>query len=455
MKTSPVIQMTIGDEVLVFEGAQVRTSRLVVESSPISDELPGSSIEFVIFSADETFSMFNSERVNLLAERLPILAYERVDGNLKWLGKFYLEEWANLSEQEIQFRAIDLVSVMEGMDFEGIFWDTPVTVATALRNVLEPAGIPYELDPIVAQRTLRGWIAPGSYREALKQMLFAARATVTTFGSDRLIIRPVDLPDKMPDIVLDDSFVADSRKPTLLPLVYSIELVSHDYKESDAPETVFSGALSAGSHKIIFERPYYNIEIIGPGFIPDILVTTEDDRIVTTDGDLIAVGGSFQFGPNSVTLTLSEDAEIIITGYPWHDVMKSFTFTESDAVSYGNKKMLSIREATLISEDIAQGVLNTLRDYYRQRYQHEYGVLPSDVEPGALVLMNTYYGQRLLAQVQRVEFDMDGGFIGQVMSRGIVPQYIPPMDHPYLRPRCGVAISGADMLRQNMFREYA
>ncbi|MBX3004553.1 MAG: hypothetical protein KF821_01850 [Anaerolineales bacterium] len=455
MSTSPVIQMTIGDETLVFEGPQVRTAHLVVESSPISDELPGSSIEFTIISTDETFSMFNADRVNLLAERLPILAYERVDGSLKWLGKFYLEDWSNLSEQEIQFQAIDLIGVMEEMAFEGIFWASPVTLDTALRQVLVPADIPYDLDPSIASRTLKGWIAPGSYRSALKQMLFAARATVSTFGSDKLTIRSVALPNKMPDVILADASVADSRKPSLLPLVYSVELVSHDYKESDAPETVFDGILGAGTHKIIFERPYYNIEIIGPGFVPDTLVSTEGDRIVTTSGDWIAVGGSFQFGPNSVTLTLSEEAEILITGYPWQDRMKSFQFVEADAASYGNKKMLSIREATLVSEDAAQGVLDTLRDYYRQRYQQEYEVLPSDVTPGAKVLVNTYYRKKLLTQVRRIEFDMAGGFLGRVLARGIVPQYVPPMEHPYLRPRTGVAVAGANLLRQNMFREYA
>jgi len=69
----------------------------------------------------------------------------------------------------------------------------------------------------------------------------------------------------------DAKLLGESVK--LLPLVTSIELISHTYTQSDTLETVFQKELPVGTHKIVFEKPLYGIVVDGPGFSPFVLGT--------------------------------------------------------------------------------------------------------------------------------------------------------------------------------------
>jgi len=455
MITYPIIRLTIGTETLEFSNEEVISANLIEETNMISVEVPISTIEFRILSTDESFSMFSGEYFDLLSERLPVMVYESIDGVETFLGKYYLEEWKNVSEHEFEFKAIDIIGVMDATDYDGGFWGTATALSTILAQILNPIDVLYTLDDDIKDTELTGWIPPGTYREALQQVCFAAKATASTARSSRLLINPVSLPDKLYDVKISDSEKFMEQSVELQPLVTSIELVAHNYTQGDTLEEIFNKELPAGSHKIIFEKPYYDIVINGPGYTPSLLITENEDFIITENGDFIEVGGEYVFGPNSLYLNMESAGTVIITGYPWLDSKRSYIFRETGVTEYANKNALKIDEATLISDTNAQDVLDQARDYYRQRYMQTIKLLPSSVKPTDIVLTNTFYGKKILANTKKMSTDMTGGYLATTEIFGIEPAYIPPAAVPVRRARTGIAICGADLLRNNGMREYA
>jgi hypothetical protein len=427
---------------------------LIEEVNLISREIPNNAVEFKIINNDSSFSMFDGETFQLLSERLPVFVYENVDGSNQFLGKFYLEEWENISEYEFKFRAIDIIGVMDATDYDGGFWSSATTLQDVLSDILNPIDVLFTIDESIADVEISGWIPPGNYRQALQQVCFSARATASTFGSDRLLIKPINLPSGKYDWKIRDSEKYLNQSIKLQPLITSIEIVSHNYTQGTELETIFEKYLDAGSHKIIFEKPYYDIVVNGPGYIPTLLITEGGDYIVTESGDYIEVGGEYVFGPNCLYLEMTEGGTVTITGYPWLDSKRSFIFRETGIQKYANKNSLKVEDATMISTDNAQIVLEQMRDYYRQRYIKNITLLPSDVEIGDTVLTGTIYQKNILGTAQKMDIDLSGGYVAKTDLLGIEPIYVEPVETPARRARTGISICGSELLRQNSFREY-
>lgn len=451
--TYPIIQMFLSTGMVEFSGTQIIFANLVQEINALSAELPISTIEFKIQTTDTAFSMFGS--FNLLTEHIPLMVYERVGASNVFLGKFYLDEWENISESVFSFKAIDILGVMAKTSFDGIFFAAPTTLESVLSQVLVPANILYTLSASIGTTNLSGWIPLGDYREALQQICFAAGATVSTARSETLLIAPIALPAGDYDTQLYDADKGIEQLVKLLPLVTGIELVSHDYTQGTVIETAFEQYLEAGAHKIVFNKPYYSIIVTGPGYTAFTLGTEGGDDLVTEGGDYIEVGGQYVFGPNALYLDMDTAGMVTITAYPWVDNRKGYVFVETGAGNFLTKNTLKIEDATLVSAGIAQAVLDRVRDYYRLRYTQNLQLFSSDVKPADIILTTSLYDNKLLTSIQKMSIDLTGGYRMKVDSLGLVPVYAEPLASPYRRPRTGIAISGIGPMRQNRFRRYA
>ena len=459
MITYPIIRMVMGEgHELVFSGEQVISATLVEEVNPISVELPISTLDFVILSYDDTFSMFSGSYYNLLSQRLPITVHERLydDTGLyedRFLGKYYLEEWKNESEYEYSFKAIDSIGLLAATNYDGGFWSAPTPLETIIGVILSDSGVDYSIDASIRSRELKGWIPSGDCRKALQQVCFAARAMASSTRNDYLSIVPIPLITspiiigELDEVIsLGDEQKLIAQTVELQPTVTSIELISHEYSQGTELEDVFDEWLEAGSHKIIFSKPYYEVIVDGPGYTPSALGTEGGDYIVTEGGDYIEVGGEYLFGPNALYLELLEGGQVTVTGYPWVDSKKSFTFRETG--EFIHKNDLVISDATMVSSGIAQNVLDRARDYYRQLYTQNIKLLPSKVKPGLLVTSTTLFNKVLFAAVQKTSVDLSGGFITDTDIRGLELIII----WAVRKPRTGVAVTGASITRQDGFR---
>ncbi len=451
--TYPVIVMTVGGEDLTFSGDSVITADLVEEVSLVSVTIPFNVLEFTILDSSGSLSMFSSD--NLLTERLPIMLYENVDGVDVFIGKYYLEKWKNATEFKVELRAIDLIGTLAATEYDGGFWGTNTTLENVLADVLQPVDAPYEIDETIKDTEIKGWVPPGDYRAALQQICFAANATASCARSEKLIISPSTLPTGIYTQKLYDSDKLEDQPIELLPLVTSIELVSHNYSQGTELQDIFEEYLEAGEYKIVFDQPYYSIVIDGPGYTASVLLTENGDYFVTENSDNLEVSGEYNLGPNSLYLDMTEAGTVTVTGYPWLDSKKSFIFTETGLTKYANKNALLISDATMVSEDNAQAVLDQTRDYYRQRYKQEIVLLPSELMAKDVLLSSTFFDKQILGMVTKMNINLVGGFLQETEIRGIEPVYVEPEEHPTRIVRTGVAVTGATMTHNNRWREYA
>lgn len=469
--TKPSISLTVttGDT-MEFSGSEVISATVVREASPISAELPISTIECKVLNEDDTFSMFQGDRFQLLSERLPMVVYESINGVQQYLGKFYLLSWKNTSEKVYQFEGIDLLGILDATDFDGMFWENPTPVSVILSDILSPVSVGFDLDYTFDAVTLHGWAPPGNCRQALQQVLFAAGAAVSTAKSDKLDIAPLILPynykifdpdmgnilDPDSGVIRDDdplagwteTYVFEIQSPDyemildpdggtildgestamltiypsgklrdqpvdLLPVVTSIELVSHNYSESTVTDNIFDKYLEAGNHKIIFDKPYYvpSIVITGGGYTPAELVTEGGVLFVTEGDETIEAGGEYDIGPNSLRLSMDAPDTVTITGHSWLDSKKSYLFAESGLTQFVNKNALIVASATMVSSDNAEAVLARLRDYYRLRYKQNVKLLPSTLTVGDNVLNGTLYDKQIFGTITKMSMDLTAGFI--------------------------------------------
>jgi len=256
----------------------------------------------------------------------------------------------------------------------------------------------------------------------------------------------VSLPDVEYDshILDENKFMDQSVK--LLPLVTGIELVSHNYAEGDDPVEFFSEVLAIGNHKIVFEQPYFDIVVTGPGYTPTLLtVEGGADTITTEDGvDDIEVGGEYNFGPNSLYLAVTAPGLVTITGTPWIDSKRAFTYTEEGSEDFLNKLTLKVENATLVSTDIAETVLGVMSDYYAQRYEQHVKLVPSTITINDIVLTSAFYDKHIIAIVQKMSLDLTGGFLAEtdILGSRYPGIYATPGEYGMAGTAAGLEYSG-------------
>jgi hypothetical protein len=392
---------------------------VIQEINPSSVEVPASTIEFKVINRYPTFLMFSGEAYDLLSQRLPVVVYESVGGSNHFIGRFYLQRWKNVSDTEIEFTAIDILGVLAETDYDGGFWEEATLLEDVLNAILGPLDVSFSVDVSLAAIELSGWIPPASYREAVQQVCFAAGAMAKTSESDVLEIVPVVIPTSTYDDEIEDSEKSMNQDIELLPLVTKIELVSHTYTVSAELEDIYEEYLEIGTYKIVFEKPYHTVIIDGPGYETWTMASEGGDDIVAEDGStLIEIGGEYVMGPNSLYLEVTTAGTVTITGYAWLDSKRSFTFNESVAVEFSNKNTKVISDATMINLDNAQGILDQLRDFYRQRYKQGILLFSSDVDLGTAVLTSTIQSKQIIGTVLRREISLTGGNLSKIEVLG-------------------------------------
>ncbi|MBN1535938.1 MAG: hypothetical protein JW908_04340 [Anaerolineales bacterium] len=458
--TDSIILLTLSESVeLKFTKEQLISAVVVEEFNPITAELPISTLEFSIINNDDRLSMFSGEYYALLSERLPILVYERItegdDPVERLIGKFYLDSWENVSESEFKFRAVDLIGVLETTAYDGNFWSEPTSTKEILEALLTSINAPYSIASEVDELLISGWNPPGTYRTAIQQICFAAGICVSTSRSQKLNINLISLPSLFYDKRIYDSQKLLKQPIELQPLVTSIELIAHNYSQDDNIETIFEAELEAGLHKIVFDKPYYDITVEGGGYIPVLLASEDGTEIVTENEENIEAGGEFVFGANSLFLDLTEGGEVTVKGYPWKDNKKSFTFNETGVTEFTKRLDLKIENATLINSTGAPTILSLLRDFYRIRYNYSFTGIPNDLELKTLIRTNINSTVTLVGIIHKINRNLSVGNMLQVDTLSVVPVYVPPEENPFRKPRTGIALSGDDLIRQNMFRRYA
>ena len=438
--TYPIIEMTIAGEEIIWQDADIVTASVIQEIHPIGLEMPISVVNFTIYTTDARFSIFDDgELYSALSAGQVIQVFESVDGIPVFINEFYLQEWKYVATNTIQFKGVDLIGMLDGMPFDGGFWDSLTDIETILAAILDTHGISCVVSSALASVTLKGWIPPGTVREAIQQVCYAARAVVGSIIGGVLVFDTAVYPlaSTSVDLEIPDTDKQDNQTVELKPLVTGVVLMSHNYSQGATSEVIFSETLEPGSYKVVFNKPYYSITATGVGYIPDYLITEGDDFLVTEGGDYLVGNGDYEYGPNSILLTVFDPGGAVeITGYPWIDSKQELL----NAITPGNRSNdLVIENATLVNKTNQYAVIYRTTDYYQRRYDHRFTLLSYNA-PTALYGLAPVYGtgvysaaglkvgdtvrsnmlhKAVLGVAEKLDYDLTGGFRINVRSVGL------------------------------------
>ena len=162
----------------VFEPSEITSANILEEIDPLSNEISINTLEFSIFSRDESFNMLNPKGIyKLLQSRQMFKVYEMNDGIEMDMGTFYLDEWKNETEAISNMKAIDLIGLLDKTTYYGgIFYDEQVDII--LIRILETANMDEHTitfdDDNLRKIHLSGYIPICTHREAIQQVLFSA-----------------------------------------------------------------------------------------------------------------------------------------------------------------------------------------------------------------------------------------------------------------------------------------
>ncbi len=317
-------------QIKLFEERDLISANLLEEIDPISSELRINTLDFTLHSQNTEFSILNPEGVyKLLQQRQPLKVYEYLDGVKKKMGTYYLDEWENEDEYNINMKAIDLVGIIDGTKFSGGTYKN-VAAGVIIQQIMNGANAEYELDSSLANKVLSGIIPVCTNREALQQVAFAIGAIVDCSRTHKIKIYP------MPSVVSgtigkDRKFIGHKLK--LKPLITGVEVTAHNYINGEDNPKMFG---------------VYNNDL-APG-----------DKV----------------------------------------------------------NVVTVEDATLVSNSNALEVAQRVYNYFQMRHQDDGEILTQNEECGQIVTINSLNEQKIQGIVEKLDIDLTSGFIANATITG-------------------------------------
>jgi hypothetical protein len=377
-----------GEEV-TFSGETLVSATVLEEINPISSELSINTLNFRLLSNDAKFSIINPQGIYAALQQMqPISVTENIDGVEQGMGTFYLTEWENQSETQIKMEAVDLVGIMDKTMFKGDVY-SGVLSQDIIGMIMNSISVPYEIHESLKNIPIDGWIPHCTHREALQQVAFALGAMVDTSRNVLVSIIP------MPSVVESTITLAEKLtggKVTLLPFVTGVELLEHNFVRGTESVSLYNGPLSTGTYTIFFNEPAHTLSITG---------------------GTIASGGA-----NHAVIIVPSTATVQLNGKKYIDTSVIVAKNNPNLVATDKTNILNVSGAYMISKRNSTDAINRIYNYYQNRIQQEFSLLPKDINIGEYSNIETIYETTKLAIIESLEIDLVGGFVQKVVAKG-------------------------------------
>lgn len=381
-----------------FTGADIKAASVVEELNPLSLELPIDTCELSLFSSDATFSIINpAGDYASLQNKQPLDVYEAVGNDQIFIGQFFLDTWENPSNNEIIFKCIDMIGVLNTIPYLGGIWTSPVNIEDLVSTIMTAINVPYDLDVNLNGTQITGWIPVTNYREALQQIAFACGAYVICSRAGIIQIYQTVLAS---DLVSHDYSILKADKGmeqslTLKTLVTGVEVTAHNYIENADVIELYNGTLAIGTHTITFNAPMHDLSVSG--------------ATITSSGANYAVVNR-----------AATPGTVVLSGQSYIDTKRVNGVYNLTLDANVSKNILSISDATLVNPSNVATITQRVYDYYQQRYLQKVKLFAPQAAPSDSVLVDTLYDQQISGIVEKMTLDLTGGFTAKTEIVGVV-----------------------------------
>lgn len=351
----------------VFSSEEIKNINCIQEVNPISSEIAINTADFTLNSLTDTDFIFQS--------RQGLKIY--FDDELKMTC--FVDKSNRLSKDIWKISAYDYIGLLDKATFYGGIF-TNKNVGVLLKEILETENIPYTIEPDLAAKTISGYLAIMTKREALAQILISINAIANTANSETLDIYKTS--ENVVAAILDeDVFIGGNAESA--EKIYEVQLHSHIYNPIDEIFEAYNTANSSIGQNITvrFTEPLHSLSIV--------------------NGNILQSNANYAI--------INANAGCILTGKRFNHVIKVYSkinpvWNEADI-----KKIVSVENVT-INSDPAE-TLNNIFEYLSRNQ-----ILTSDVridgfKSGDTISIPTEFLGRLAGICESMRFSLNGGFI--------------------------------------------
>ena len=405
---------------LVFSGNELKRATVVEEIDPTSIQCSTNSLELEVVSSAELLENADSAKNN----GWPIDAYELVENDFVYMGRFYLDEWEEVTDLVIRLDCVDKLKILGNVQYIGSAFYYPheigslYTIGGLIDNIAVNAGFDYSIDAdISATEFWSSAIYASSARDALQKIALAVGAYVTCSRSDIVQIKKMELADGVVDSIIASSDKGIGSKLKLRPLVTGVDVTSHhfNYQFTTSESVIYQSYLENGTYYIVFESPVYE-------WANNTGVTTATISISSPPGYNPGAGKYMSF-INFAVITITSPGILSLIGKYY--IPNKIVHSVSAAMSTGmTDNIIKIGNDEFVSRLLGQTAAQRIYDYYEQRYVQELKLYASLVSVGDKVRVDAKDGQYFYGIVESMKTEMVGGFTSKVKAVGIVSDLI-------------------------------
>ena len=360
----------------------------------LSSELNIGKLSFKVSNSDRKFSLLNPEGIySSLQDKQKIRAYEYLDNDRVLLGTFYLSSWKNTSEQVANFEGQDAIGLMDTSTFYGGMY-ADILSQDLINIILTDANIEYELDEVLENIHLSGYIPKCSHREALQQVLFVIGAIAKTSGSEILQIY-------VPQTNYVSSTISKNRKHTkknevsIYNIVTGVDVTYFGYQLANSSTEVYKEVLDEGVQILELREP------VGV------------DSITVTGATIVSKG------VNYVKVNVAQDNTTVIVNARVYEESKNTIQLRKERTTEAENNVI-VKNATLINKTNAKTVGKRILDFYEDKYKIEFQFKSKGEETGDCVSIESLYESRVFGNIQKTNIDMTGGAIVKCVAIGVL-----------------------------------
>lgn len=388
-------------DVLTFEGQQVKSATLVEEIDLISTTLPANSLEFEIISNDARLDITDPNSALLqLEEETPVDAWEIIAGNQVYLGRFYLDEWRR-TRTGVVFDAYNLIGLIDRYEVEYI----PATINYEIEDTadlfLDPFGIAATYTDISEEKTLKQ-VKTKNVRESLQRCVFGIGYIINARSNqlDFYKFIPIVENTTFTDIGRDEISLEENL--SMLPKISHI--LWQDYFGTFGPtENVVNGSLPLGTNILEFDNPTFSVTLVSGGA-----------NLNQPDDFYVDIGLYYIILDVTGSGTIVIDRDIAVYTY--------IPITADNPLGTTGGVTVDVQELRVTIDN--PNVVDVLFEYYNMRYILTSKVYAKNLSIGETIKYELNNGKFFYGYVTKLISDLTGGFTQKMTALGIVSEEI-------------------------------
>lgn len=375
-----------------WDGATIKTGKVVNDTDPISDKIATDTITFDFVDEVDGFNLGNPRGIHKTFQRRQDMeAYEIVDGEKITIGTFFLDSYS-ATKNICKIKGVDLKGMLDNTDFmDGRMYNGD-SAGGVIDEIMAAAGIKnYTVDDETYGTPLYGTLSIQTCKKALREILFACDSIVSTSRQKGLTICKSNR-------VIETKIKRDRKFETTLQADRYVSDVNVKYKTWKLEEKVSEiakGTYDAGTHVIQFSAPATDLSV--------------------------NVGSITKRMPYYVVLDIPAQvrSEVVISGRKY--VSEELAVLSSvEKIKSGELRNSKTFSGTLLNFESAKKKADSILDYYQLQHVIKTRHLAGSEKAGDWVEIDnpsSRYGD-LVAAIESVTTDLTGGFISTAKYRG-------------------------------------